>query len=212
MPKGGRKINKNDKEKPKKGAVSVKKIAKKSAKKAVKKKIIQRKVKLAVKMGSKADRTVNSSHVVEIEKNLNLEKEIKAEKIAHSPKTKQPGIISEKQEKDKQLIMWSGVTFFMILIIFVWAYQIRHSIGQAKLENNNQKTEEWKEVLSDLEKNINGLKTNLEKVKEFSEESDIQENQKMDDELIKKIKNNIASSSAIKASDIAASSELKINN
>ena len=162
-------------------------------------------------MDSKTNRTANSSHIVEIEKNLNFEKEIKAEKIARLSKIKQPKIISEKQEKDKQLIMWGGIAFFMILIIFVWTYQIRNSINQTKLENNNQKTEEWKEVFSDLEKNISNLKTDLEKVKKFSENLDAQTDKKADDELIEKIKNNIASSSATQISDIATSSEL-INN
>ena len=97
--------------------------------------------------------------------------------------------------------MWSGVTFFMILIMFVWVYQIRHSIGQAKLENNNQKTEEWKNTLSGLEKNISDFKTDLKKVKQFSNK---EENQ-IDDKLIQKVKNNIASSSVAKISDIATS-------
>lgn len=212
MLKGGKKIHKNTKEKPKKRAVFAKKIVKKSAKKIAKDKVARKKVKLAVKVGLKTSKTANSSHVVEIEKNLNLEKEIKAEKIARLSKIKQPKIISEKLEKDKQLIMWSGITFFMILIIFVWVYQIRNSISQTKLENNNQKTEEWKEVFSTLEENISSLKTDLEKIKEFSEEP----KKKLDDEIIEKIKNNIIGSSTaqipgVASSTSATSSELKIN-
>lgn len=199
MIKGGKKI----KEKTVKKARG-KKIAKKSAvKKTAKKKIVQKKVKLAVKVGAKTDKAANSSHVVAIKKNLNLEKEIKAKEIIRSSKTKQPRIIFEKQQKDKQLIMWSGITFFMVLIMLIWAFQIKHSIKQTKLENNNQKTEKWKEVFSDLKKNISDLKTDLEKVKQFSEESNIQKDQSADNELIEKIKNNIIGSSTTQASDIA---------
>jgi len=218
MLKGGKKIHKNSEEKPKKRAISVKKTVKKAnnkkiAKKGAVKKTVQKKVKLAVKVRSKIDKTVNSSHIVAIEKNENLEKEIKAEEIINQFKTRQPGIISEKLEKDKQLIMWSGITFFMVLIMFVWVFQIRHSISQTKLENNNQKTERWKEVFSDLEKNISDLKTDLEKVKQFSEEPE----KEFDEKLIEKIKNNITGSSTAHISDIASSasatsSELIIKN
>ena len=212
MIKGGEKLNKKIKGKTVRKAGN-KKIAEKSAvKKTAKKKNVQKKVKLAVKVGSKTSKIANSSHIVAIEKNENLEKEIKAEKAIRSSGAKQPRIISEKLEKDKQLIMWSGITFFMVLIMFVWVFQIRHSISQTKLENNNQKTEEWKKVFSDLEKNISDLKTDLEKVKQFSEEPE----KKFDEKLIEKVKNNIASSSTEHTSDIASStsatsSELKIN-
>ena len=201
MIKGGEKLNKKIAKKPVKKAIG-KKIAKKSAvKKISKKKNIQKKVKLAVKVRSKKDKAVNSSHIVAIEKNENLEKEINAKEITNQAKIKQPKIISEKQEKDKQLIMWSGITFFMILIMFIWVFQIRHSISQTKLENNSQKTEEWKEVFSDLEKNISDLKRDLEKVKEFSEEP----KEEFDEKLIEKIKNDIVSSSTAHISDIASS-------
>ena len=201
MLKGGKKINKNSKEKPKKKAVFAKKTVKKSAKKLAKNKIARKKVKLAVKVGSKTNKTANSSHIVEIKKNLNLEKEIKAEEIARLSKAKQPKIISEKLEKDKQLIMWSGIIFFMILVVFIWVYQIKSSISQTKSESNNQKTEEWKEVFSDLEENIGNLKTDLEKIKEFSEEP----KKKLDDEIIEKVKNNFIGSSTTRILDIASS-------
>ena len=203
MIKGGEKLNKKIAKKPVKKA-SIKKIAKKSVvKKTAKKKNIQKKVKLAVKVRSKKDKAINSSHIVAIEKNKNLEKKINAKKIINQAKTRQPRIISEKLEKDKQLIMWGGITFFMVLIIFVWGFQIKHSINQTKLEDNGQKTEEWKDIFSDLEKNISDLKTDLEKVKEFSEES--KSEKKLDEKLIEKIKNNIVSSSTAQVSDIATS-------
>lgn len=43
----------------------------------------------------------------------------------------------EKTEKDKRLIIWSGVTFFMLLISLIWFYNIKQTLLGSAIGNGD---------------------------------------------------------------------------
>lgn len=70
----------------------------------------------------------------------------------------------EREERDKKLIMWSGVTFFMILILAVWAFNVKNSIKASEPKNNGQDinwvqmTEQLNQTMQEMKKNLADLK------------------------------------------------------
>lgn len=77
----------------------------------------------------------------------------------------------EKDEKKKNLIMWIGVTFFMVLIMVVWGYNMKNTIKKTALNNPNNSgdladiTKEFEKTLKEVKTetgSINELKTKLE--------------------------------------------------
>jgi len=68
-------------------------------------------------------------------------------------------------ERSKRIIMWSGVTFFMILIGSIWIYILTNSINEgANANNNSETTAELKESLS---KTLSEFKDSMESFKEL---------------------------------------------
>lgn len=96
---------------------------------------------------------------------------------------------NEKIESDKKLMMWAGVTFFMALILFFWALNVKTIFRVS--ENNNSISEElnftkiadefnkavdqaeegWNEFKNENNKNINIEMEDLDKenIVEFKE-------------------------------------------
>src|SRR3989339_823166 len=104
----------------------------------------------------------------------------KGEKITASQNTKtdnlNKGYRNIKVEREKEFIMWSGVTFFMILIIFCWAYntkivlqKISHESEQLPKIELNQMFEQISDKINEVEQKINLTEenTNIE-IKENS--------------------------------------------
>lgn len=100
----------------------------------------------------------------------------RASSAVSSVKTKKPAIpaikenypieariISEKVERDKRLIMWSGVTFFMLLILVVWLFQTRQVINNTHLSRDSQEVlSSWDELSDDFSKRMIEMKDDLE--------------------------------------------------
>ncbi len=101
-----------------------------------------------------------------------------------------PLIISQELEKQKHLLMWSGVTFFMFLIVILWLYNFSGIFFSAKETNEN------KDVLSAnkinqaaivLDEKLKQLATDLKTVKNFTpteENNQIIVNEKKEDKNI----------------------------
>src|SRR3989339_22323 len=84
---------------------------------------------------------------------------------------KAPKIISENVERDKNLILWSGVVFFMILIIFFWVRQTGKIFQKTEPENDTISTlSDWRTAADDIASRMNELRSDLEKIRIKSEE------------------------------------------
>jgi hypothetical protein len=69
-------------------------------------------------------------------------------------------------EKSKRIIMWSGVTFFMLLIGSIWIYILTGNINEGANADNNGATAELKENLS---KSLSEFKDSMEAFKELKD-------------------------------------------
>jgi len=59
--------------------------------------------------------------------------------------------MSAKAEQHKILIMWSGVTFFMALIVVFWLYQVKINFQELKTKNSMENNlSEWNEAADDI--------------------------------------------------------------
>ena len=101
---------------------------------------------------------------------------VKDKKI--KPKTKKENLASrerdevlyEKVVRDKRFMMWTGVTFFMILITFFWIYNTRQVFEQSNIERNNDfSLTDWQELTDEISEKMNQMKQDWENIESFSE-------------------------------------------
>lgn len=85
----------------------------------------------------------------------------------------------EKQEKDKKFILWSGVIFFMVLILAFWILNFKNSIAQTEIQSNNDFG--WSEISN----NFNGV---IENVKSFLDSSNEEGEQEIDPNRLEELK------------------------
>lgn len=73
-----------------------------------------------------------------------------------------------KVEKDKVFLMWTGVTFFMILALMVWMYSFRGSLTELKNDNSGETLlfQEPLEIFNDISEEISELKNEINTMKE----------------------------------------------
>ncbi len=84
-------------------------------------------------------------------------------------------IIVEKTEKDKSFLMWTGVSFFMILIIIFWVYNTAQSLKKVSSEwQLSEKAVKWSQMADNLNEEILKIKNNVNEVREFSNFSDFE--------------------------------------
>ena len=75
----------------------------------------------------------------------------------------------ERIEKDKRLMMWAGVTFFMVLIASAWIYNTKKVFEHSNLENDSRfSATEWQNLTAEIDDKIGELKENLKDIKEFT--------------------------------------------
>jgi hypothetical protein len=75
-------------------------------------------------------------------------------------------ILKVRLEKQKQIIMWGGISFFMILIVALWIYNIKQ-VFQATA-NSSVSNIDISKATGDISSKIQELKTNLEEIKKFT--------------------------------------------
>ena len=80
--------------------------------------------------------------------------------------------MAAKVEREKKFIMWSGVTFFMILIAFFWLYNTKQVLENSKIEREDTPSlfTDWESVSEELGSAITEIK---ESVKTESDSEDI---------------------------------------
>ncbi|MFH0892159.1 MAG: hypothetical protein V1867_05255 [Candidatus Falkowbacteria bacterium] len=77
-------------------------------------------------------------------------------------------ILSENIEKDKNLILWSGVIFFMILIAFFWVRNTGRIFRETASMNDGAEAAiltEWQTATKEIAEKMNELKADLETIK-----------------------------------------------
>ena len=68
----------------------------------------------------------------------------------------------ERVERSKRLVMWSGVTFFMLVIVVVWVLNIK-SVFQAVPSTGNDM--DWQEITNNVSKSLEEAKKSVEEIK-----------------------------------------------
>ena len=74
-------------------------------------------------------------------------------------------------EREKRIVMWSGVTFFMLLVGFFWIYNIKQVIESNHLENSDSIS--WLDMTNDMDGKFSQIKEEMAKVKKFAQEADL---------------------------------------
>ena len=142
---------------PKSVKIKIKKIAKKTAVKKPKKAVVKRKI---------AKKTVKP-------RKARPAAEAGRKKITHEDIEKKideiniEGII--KKERDKRMILWAGVSFFMILIFAFWIFNLKQTFKRIETENTGGDDFEWSEIADDFSKSMSEMKENLAEIKKFTD-------------------------------------------
>ncbi|MEA3398117.1 MAG: hypothetical protein U9R06_00020 [Patescibacteria group bacterium] len=75
-----------------------------------------------------------------------------------------------KLEKDKRLILISGVTFFMVLILFFWVYNIKNMFKDQVLNNAEEtKITDWELLTNEIGDSIKNIKDDIVEIKTFAD-------------------------------------------
>ena len=138
-------------------------------------KLAKSKKELALKKGRKAGlKSVKKRPARKIERAHKSKKATKKEHKETKSELSQEEIIimAAKVEREKKFIMWSGVTFFMILIAFFWLYNTKQVLENSKIEREDTPSlfTDWESVSEELGSAITEIK---ESVKTESDSEDI---------------------------------------
>jgi hypothetical protein len=75
-------------------------------------------------------------------------------------------------EREKMMVMWSGVTFFMLLIVFFWFYNLKQVI-----ENNHLKRADnvsLEEITGNMGDKFVQMKNEMTRIKEFANKANLE--------------------------------------
>jgi hypothetical protein len=70
-------------------------------------------------------------------------------------------------EKEKTILMWGGVIFFMAIIVVFWAFSFKNTIGShnATSDKGSSTWDGISQIGEELDKNINSTKEQIDKMK-----------------------------------------------
>ena len=75
-----------------------------------------------------------------------------------------------KLERDKRLILISGVTFFMVLISFFWIYNLKNTFrAKSPSETESLSNSDWSALTEDIGKSLEDMKAGLKQAKIFTD-------------------------------------------
>ncbi|MDD5291319.1 MAG: hypothetical protein PHZ04_04385 [Patescibacteria group bacterium] len=72
----------------------------------------------------------------------------------------------EKIERDKKLMMWAGVSFFMVLISAFWILNIKSIFKETKEARDNPQKFEWEKITNEFGQTIEQIKEGLTELKQ----------------------------------------------
>jgi len=79
----------------------------------------------------------------------------------------------EKIERDKTLMMWAGVSFFMVLISAFWVLNIKSVFKGTKEARENPQKFEWEKITNEFDQTIEQIKEGLVELKQINVMDDI---------------------------------------
>ena len=76
----------------------------------------------------------------------------------------------QQEEKEKRFLMWSAITFFMVLIVSLWVFNIKENIRNISQEGSGitQNIQEKEE----LESTMNNISQEWDKLKELQPQTE----------------------------------------
>ncbi len=82
-------------------------------------------------------------------------------------------IDSERMERDKRLMMWAGVTFFMVLIFGAWVFNLKNIFKTTEnTDINNSAVQEWDKIADEFTKTLEKVKEGMAELKEIETEEE----------------------------------------
>ncbi|MDP3043144.1 MAG: hypothetical protein Q8N21_01965 [bacterium] len=88
---------------------------------------------------------------------------------------KQPPMDNETVEREKKLIMYTGIAFFMILIVSVWIFNIKNVFESTKAKTgDNTARVQLNEITDEFSKNMEQIKEGLKEIKSLEKNSSAQ--------------------------------------
>jgi len=136
---------------PRRKKIKKEKLKGASSEKDVKKiKKVDLKVKIK-KVRSKKKKVEREVKVEPIEEQLVIDEIIKAEEI----------------ERDKRLIMWTGVIFFMVLILTIWIINFKNVFQAKQSENTNSSAiQEWNKITDEFTETWEKVRQGMSELKQ----------------------------------------------
>ncbi|MFA4833240.1 MAG: hypothetical protein WC619_00145 [Patescibacteria group bacterium] len=131
-------------------------MAKESEKNKIKK---EKKGKIAVRVNKEGGekKEIGSAEKLPEPREIKIDKERKKIII--------PGQ-EEKIERDKKLMMWAGVSFFMVLISAFWILNIKSIFKEMKVAKENPQKFEWEKITNEFDQTIEQIKEGLVELKQ----------------------------------------------
>ena len=84
-------------------------------------------------------------------------------------KVSQARVLKQKHEREKLVLMWVGISFFMILVFVFWVYNFKKSINSIQGSDYSFETSsDWESLTKELSGAMADIKTNIESLKSFS--------------------------------------------
>ena len=85
------------------------------------------------------------------------------------PVAKREGkILTQRLEREKRMIMWSGITFFMVLIVCFWIYNASQIFKSSEIKSDSEFTlDDWDKMSQEMGERLRQLKSGLEEIRDF---------------------------------------------
>lgn len=114
---------------------------------------------------------VKSKGKVKISKVKSRKKDKKIKRLVSAKKAIDNSQIEAKLDKEKQLIIFSGVTFFMVLIAFFWIINVSQVFEKMRIasDDDNDLAGTWQELSEGLGQRLDQMKVNLDKIDELKD-------------------------------------------
>ncbi|PLX26677.1 hypothetical protein C0583_06620 [Candidatus Parcubacteria bacterium] len=82
--------------------------------------------------------------------------------------SKQSLIARKNEEKNRIILLWTLVLISMLVVIVVWSFSLKSSINEISQDLDDGSLGTWEKMTDDLSGEIEGLKNDLEEIRNFS--------------------------------------------
>ncbi len=154
--------------------------------KKAKKVILPVRVKKSAASAVRYEKLSNEAELMkEVEINAG-DKVAQAEKKSGQITARANEINNGKIEREKKLIMHTGIAFFMILIISAWIFNIKNVFESTKAKTgDNAAQTQLNEITDEFSKNMEQIKQGLKEIKSLEQNASIQNENTREDEAEK---------------------------